>query len=279
MSTPLLVTGTHRSGTTWAGRMLSLPSDVGYVHEPFDPTDRPGSCSGIFSRWYEHVQEPAPDVRRCVRHSPLRDVAGIGYTLIKSVVNRWRERRPLMKDPLALLSAEWLHETFDMEVVILVRHPAAFAGSLKKGQSTFPFEDLLEQEKLMSSYLASYRSQIESMIEGESTVVQQAALLWRCLYHVVSEYRAQYPSWHIVRYEGLVAEPRRRFRALYRQLELPWSSKTGNTIEGRTKGKRRWQDRLTPLEIDYVRRTTRDVWRKFYETETWRVESEGELKK
>jgi hypothetical protein len=231
--------------------MLSLPSDVGYVHEPFDPTDRPGSCSGIFSRWYEHVQEPAPDVRRCVeaalafkynpwprlrtagtrRHSPLRDVAGIGYTLIKSVVNRWRERRPLMKDPLALLSAEWLHETFDMEVVILVRHPAAFAGSLKKGQSTFPFENLLEQEKLMSSYLASYRSQIESMIEGESTVVQQAALLWRCLYHVVSEYRAQYPSWHIVRYEDLVAEPRRRFRALYRQLELPWSSKTGNTIE------------------------------------------------
>lgn len=191
----------------------------------------------IFSRWYEHVQEPAPDVRRCVesalafkynpwprlrtagtrRHSPLRDIAGIGYTLIKSVVNRWRERRPLMKDPLALLSAEWLHETFDMEVVILVRHPGAFAGSLKKGQSTFPFEDLLEQEKLMSSYLASYRSQIESMIEGESTVVQQAALLWRCLYHVVSEYRAQYPSWHILRYEDLVAEPRRRFRALYRQ--------------------------------------------------------------
>lgn len=88
-----------------------------------------------------------------------------------------------MKDPLALLLAEWLHETFDMEVVLLVRHPGAFAGSLKKGQSAFPFEDLLEQEKLMSTYLSSYRPQVESTIEGESTVVQQAALLWRCLSH------------------------------------------------------------------------------------------------
>lgn len=82
-----------------------------------------------------------------------------------------------------------------------------------------------------------------------------------------------------MRYEDLVAEPRRRFRALYHQLDLSWSSKIGNTIENRTRGGRRWQDRLTPPEIDCVRRTTWDMWKKFYETETWRVESEGELKK
>ena len=70
-----------------------------------------------------------------------------------------------------------------MEVVLLVRYPTAFAGSLKKGTSTFPFEDLFEQDELMSTYFSSYRPQVESTIEGESTVVQQAALLWRCLSH------------------------------------------------------------------------------------------------
>jgi len=79
-----------------------LSSEVGYIHEPFDPTDHAGSCTGTFSRWYEQVKQPAPEVRRCVEdalafkynpwprlrtagargHSPLRDVVGVGYTLI-----------------------------------------------------------------------------------------------------------------------------------------------------------------------------------------------------
>lgn len=52
----------------------------------------------------------------------------------------------------------------------------------------------------------------------------------------VSECRVQYPSLRIMQYEDLVAEPRRRFRALYHQLDLSWSSKIGNTIENRTRG-------------------------------------------
>ncbi len=39
--------------------------------------------------------------------------------------------RPLLKDPIAVLSAPWLERTFGMQVVFSVRHPAAFAASLK----------------------------------------------------------------------------------------------------------------------------------------------------
>ena len=34
---PILVTGAHRSGTTWVGKMLALAPGVAYVHEPFNP--------------------------------------------------------------------------------------------------------------------------------------------------------------------------------------------------------------------------------------------------
>ena len=42
---PILVTGSHRSGTTWVGKMLAATGSVGYIHEPFNLKNRPGICS------------------------------------------------------------------------------------------------------------------------------------------------------------------------------------------------------------------------------------------
>ena len=35
-SKPILVTGSHRSGSTWTGRIISAAPHVGYIHEPFN---------------------------------------------------------------------------------------------------------------------------------------------------------------------------------------------------------------------------------------------------
>ena len=31
---PILVTGSHRSGSTWVGKMLATSPSVNYIHEP-----------------------------------------------------------------------------------------------------------------------------------------------------------------------------------------------------------------------------------------------------
>ena len=69
-----------------------------------------------------------------------------------------------------------------MEVIVLVRHPAAFAGSLKRRQSAFLFEDFLEQERLWAMKLAPFSEPIKEMTRKQHSVVEQAALLWSCLY-------------------------------------------------------------------------------------------------
>ena len=38
----------------------------------------------------------------------------------------------LLKDPIACMSSEYLHREFEMDVVIIIRHPAAFVSSLQK---------------------------------------------------------------------------------------------------------------------------------------------------
>ena len=52
---PVLVTGAHRSGTTWVGRMIDLSPEVGYINEPFNPHHQPGICACRFPLWFQYV--------------------------------------------------------------------------------------------------------------------------------------------------------------------------------------------------------------------------------
>src|SRR5665811_676016 len=53
---PMLVTGSHNSGTTWVGRMLAASRSVAYSHEPFNVGHRrPGICTDTFHRWFTYV--------------------------------------------------------------------------------------------------------------------------------------------------------------------------------------------------------------------------------
>jgi hypothetical protein len=52
---PILVTGAHRSGTTWVGKMLALAPGVAYIHEPFNPRTPPGLSPAPFDRYFTAV--------------------------------------------------------------------------------------------------------------------------------------------------------------------------------------------------------------------------------
>lgn len=48
----ILITGSHRSGSTWIGRMLALSPKVGYIPEPFGLHHRPGLLASPFQWWF-----------------------------------------------------------------------------------------------------------------------------------------------------------------------------------------------------------------------------------
>jgi hypothetical protein len=52
----ILVTGSHLSGSTWTGRMLSLSPSVAYIHEPFNLHHRPGICKAKFNYWFPYME-------------------------------------------------------------------------------------------------------------------------------------------------------------------------------------------------------------------------------
>jgi hypothetical protein len=296
---PILVTGAHRSGTTWVGKMLALAPGVGYVHEPFNPR----FSAGRFDRYFtivtrenearyaselEHAltfrYELVPRLR--TRHRP-KDVARTLRDFVRVQRVRRRGARPLMKDPIALLSAEWLAQRFDMDVVVLIRHPAAFASSLKRLGWRHSFATFLDDGRV-PEVIQPYEHEIRAQAREPGDPLAQAALLWRLLYNAVASYRERHEDWVFLRHEDVSLEPPGSFERLYARLglelteaaraEIERASSAGNPSELPTPhaveldsaaSLGRWRDELTRDEIETLRERTGDVWPRFYSDDDW----------
>jgi len=248
---PILVTGSHNSGTTWVGRMLAASRSVAYIHEPFNVGHRrPGICTDTFHRWFTYVcvdneSHYRGDIERLVMLSyPLhraissvrsaRDAARVIRDFSFFARHRLKNSTPLLKDPIALLSAPWLAETFSAKVVVLIRHPAAFVNSITRRGWAFPFRDFLDQPLLMRDYLSPFEGQIRRQLSHPADAVEQASLLWAILYSVVDEYQRSHEDWIFLRHEDAAVSPVATFESLYTRLGLPFDESAQSVITAHT---------------------------------------------
>ena len=306
MNEPLLVTGLHRSGTTWAGRMLCLSGEAGYIHEPFNPARRPSWSGGRIPLWFQYI---CPENER--EFQPvLEDVLGFRYPLRAnlrdprtykrigtlaheypgSYVSRIRHLRPLLKDPMALFSAEWLAQRFDARVVVMIRHPAAFAGSIKRLNWQFKFKSWLAQDLLLRDWLHPFEERMRTYATHDVDIIAQAILMYQVMLSVIDRYRDSHPSWRFVRHEDLAGSPVDGFRALYEELGLSWSAEVERGVarysgasnptepatwrHGSVKRNSRgaaatWRQRLTADEIKRLREGLAGPAAGFYGDRDW----------
>lgn len=302
---PILVTGAHRSGSTWTGRIIASSRNVRYIHELFNPDAyKPGICAAVFEREYTYLCDEnsaayLQPLDACLR---FRYQTADGFRSIRSfktgarffrdqarfVFSSMTGMRPLLKDPHAIFSAEWLARTFDMDVVILVRHPAAFAGSLKKANWFFDFNQFLEQPALMRDHLAQFEKEIREQAKERGDIIGQAILLWNAIHATILKYRQRHPDWQFVLHEDLSMNPAANFRILFDKLQLEYTDRINNRIldlsgshnpveqHAGNELKRdsranvwNWRKRLTAQEIDRVRESTGDVAENFFGDGYW----------
>ena len=174
-----------------------------------------------------------------------------------------------------------------MDVVVLIRHPAAFAASLKRLGWKHSFATFI-QEGRVPEVVRPYEAEIREQAERPGEIMAQAALLWRLLYNAVDGYRERHPDWAFVRHEDASAEPVATFERLYARLGLDFTpaareaiaraSAPDNPAELATPyaveldsaaSLGRWRDDLTAEEVETLRERTRDVWPRFYSDEDW----------
>ena len=287
---PILITGSHRSGSTWLASMLALSKNSLVAHEPFNIQPWAYALDGLAKHWFTYApalpQAAALEAFSKVIERRTRKI------FLRNQLQHWipplrRNQRLIIKDPIAALSSDWIAKNFDLEVIVLVRHPAAFAASLKRLGWWHPFEHFLIQTMLMQRHLKPYRAEIASKPQD---IVEQAAIIWKCLHSVLLAYLDSHPNWLVRKHEVLSSNPVAELRDLYETLGLEWSAtveekvvrytRSGNPVDA-PKGTvhhirrdsvanmTRWKETLTEEEIARVYEITQPISSSYYQNKDW----------
>jgi glutaredoxin-related protein len=301
---PILVTGAHRTGTTWVGRMLAADALTAYISEPLNVLHRPGIFRARVPHWYQYIC----DENESEYLSAFQELLDFDYHLwdeirsirsFKDFLRMGRDfrifsnglmngQRVLIKDPFAVFSAPWLAKRLNCRVVITVRHPAAFANSLKRLNWPFDFNDLLDQSWLMKDNLELYRDEMKSIKSAD--IIGQAALLWKVIYRSVHSTCERNPDFIVVRHKDLSRDPVNGYRGLYASLGLDYTPRVEKIILDSTSSDNpaelsrkkthsvkldslasvdNWKKRLTEDEITRVREITEEVSLLYYSDSEW----------
>lgn len=303
---PILVTGPHRSGTTWVGRMLAAGGDLAYVSEPLNVLHRQGVMDAPVRHWYtyvcnenegEYVEafEDTLDLeyktgRELLSLRTPRDIGRMARDLSIFTIGRIGQRRVLLKDPFAVFSTEWFADRLGCQIVIVLRHPAAFVSSLKRLEWPFDFEDLLDQPLLMRDWLEPFRAEMQNAVKHPEDLILQGSLLWSMIASVVEQTQARRPEFHVLRHEDLSLAPVKRFERLYADLELPFTTRAEAGIRGATSADnpeevslssiyatnldsaanlQNWRQRLDEDEVNRIRELTKAHWGQYYGDQDW----------
>ena len=301
---PILVTGAHRSGTTWVGKMLATDADTAYVSEPLNVLHRRGVFRAPVKHWYTYINNeneseylPAfHDLLNFEYHTLLeirsirsrKDFLRMGRDFHTFFIGNMHGQRALLKDPFAVFSAPWFAQKLNCQVVITVRHPGAFASSLKRLNWSFDFRDLLAQPALMHDHLEADRVDMESIKPDD--IIGQSALLWRMIYRFVHSTRSLFPDFKIVRHKDLSLDPIAGYKELYEALGLTFTEKVRKVILNASSPENpaelskkkvhsvkldsranvdNWKKHLSADEITRIRKMTEDVSHLFYSDEEW----------
>lgn len=303
---PILVTSAHRCGTTFIGRMLAEAPEAVYIQEPFNPHYRnTGICSARFDRFFTWVHNGNEtnyhrSLKRLVELRP-NTIRGLGrarnrrsISAVFELARSWRKarkhgHRALLKDPMALLSAPWLAESLDVQVVVVIRHPAGFVSSVKRLGWQTAIWDLTEQTGLGETLFPDWLERAKQLAGRDADIIDQAATFWAICFSIIDDYRRKHPDWVFVYYEDLCKSPEASFRSLYQRLGLTYTAEVGATIKRFTtsenpneasvdetyapidshKNATRWRERLTEDEIARIREITADVASQFFPRESW----------
>jgi len=197
------------------------------------------------------------------RRVPLMTIAGaIASHPGGGTSSELRNKRLLVKSVHAPLALEWLAEEFDMDVLVLLRHPGNVLSSWLALNLNEQFIRLEENAAVRSRLLNSWGvtapgpDHLERMLFSIgvlSTALEQAA--------------SRNPRWLIRTHEQLCSDPGREFKKLYADLGLTWSEAVeaflvGNDRPGEGFFTQRvaaelpdnWKRRLTSQQIAVMQR-------------------------
>lgn len=229
-SKPIFITGCPRSGTTWVGRVLASAAKTRYSREPFHyAMPHPGSHFRA-RNWFEYLA-PAEHARIAQLEPLFRGRARPFARLNRgsSLITRFRWRyeelqrcfgKPLniVKDPLAVNSAETLAKAFDARVVFMVRKPEKIVKSYLTQGWDFDLAGFVAMMRPLAIFDEATLDSVEDHRSMET--VHRVSHMWRLLSIRARGMRERQPEWSFCRHEDLIEDPKAGFTRLCQRVGI-----------------------------------------------------------
>ena len=124
------------------------------------------------------------------------------------------------------LAAEWLADAFDVDVVVVLRHPANVLASWLE-------LDLPDRDRRLDALAAVKERYVDRwhLPPPGPTPLDRAVWQLGLMTAALEEASSRHPQWHVRLHEELCAAPEEAFRRLYEDLGLRWSSRTLDELE------------------------------------------------
>lgn len=188
-----------------------------------------------------------------------------------------------------MFSSEWLTASFDMRTIVMIRHPAAFIGSLRKLNWHHDFTHFLRQPLLMRDHLSPFEAEMEACVRKEHDPLYESGLLWKIIHHMIVKYRNAHEDWTFLRHEDIALDPLTHFSYLYKRCNLDFSPQVQRIIKEYSDGSnpsesrkgvmfdkrdskataRGWKKQFTADELTQLRKQTEEIAYQFYDESDW----------
>ena len=307
-SSGVLITGTHRSGSTWVGDIISSSHRIQYIQEPLHPhnTINRFLWGHKIDHFYTHITdyncaqwESYFNQILCFRPHILssiissknsKDLVSVLKNIVKLTNARFQGCIPLLKDPYALLAAPWLAKRFNLHVIVLIRHPAAFVASLKRMGWNPDFDFIFKQPTIIRDFLDSYEIGIRGIPKDD--IIARGALLWRLFHYIIYEYQKVHKDWLFIRHEDLSCNPLINFGKIFDYLDIKYDERIKSRIRKLSSPKNpaaapngvsqalarnsssvitQWHCKLNKSEINLIQSITKPISEQFYDKQCWAV--------
>lgn len=172
-----------------------------------------------------------------------------------------KDKRKIIKSVHAGLSVKLLYEQFQIQPLIIFRHPASVVASSLRLQLPDSNRLIYHNPKLVQDYLQAFKPQIDQLSSPISFIAAQVGIH----YYIWEQMLKKYPNWISVQHEDMCDEPNKKFQHLFEQLGLPWSDEvrkfigetdeegTGYSIHRKTSEQiDKWEKELTDEQIEQV---------------------------
>ena len=228
----VLVTGSHRSGSTWVGKMLTIDSKNIYIHEPNNLDDRIKFNKNKTHYWFEYLSKDVvssldedfqklkyPFWANLFRSESFKDVLKSTYQYGKYLLPKIKgEYNIVVKDPISIFNvAHYLDLGY--YVVLSQRNPFSFISSLCVKGWSFDFDHICSQQELIVEFPEEIQERIKAFSESNDVpIIEQGILLWNMFMVFIS--KLNHDKLIIINHEEFSLNPLIEFKKLYKQLGL-----------------------------------------------------------